>query len=670
MSSEPLEVQQSIRFGEDFHIDFRPRRLRRGNHVLKVERIPLEILLLLVEHRGEIVGHSEIVARIWGSGVFLDTENSIRGAIRKMRQVLKDDPEQPRFIETVTGRGYRFIAPVADGEQDAPQSRQDATTAELKPVPPNFISELDGWLQSRRLHILEDDHRPPDMPPWASDRPSYGSNLRRWLLLCTVALCVLLAVTYIAVRSRRIHAANLSELKIKSVAVLPLKNLSDDASQEYLADGMTEELIGRLAAIRDLRVTSRTSVMRFKNTQLSVPEIARQLSVDAVVEGSVIREGDRIRVHAQLIRAATDEHFWSQSYDRELRDALALESEVAESIAERVAATVTGSERSQLIAARHITPEVYESYLQGRFALNRDTYAGVNEAIRYFEQAAKGDPTFAPAYLGLAEAYDGLASVYIGGPPHDMRPKVISAAQKALQLDPDLPAAHVLLAKEYQIQYRWADADSEYSRALELRPNDAAAHEGRAFWLLAEGRTEEAVAWGRRGRELDPVAVKGDSLAWILFNARHFDEAIEELHSALGVTPDDPLALWHLGFVLIVEGKPNDAIPILEKSVAVSHRSPAMIGVLIRAYARAGRRTDALRALRELQERRRTTYVPAAAFIQAYAGLNDNDQTLAWLEQGYKEQSNLMQWIKVEPTFDQLRSDPRFVDLLRRVGLN
>ncbi len=253
--------------------------------------------------------------------------------------------------------------------------------------------------------------------------------------------------------------------------------------------------------------------------------------------------------------------------------------------------------------------------------------------------------------------------------PDETRPKVISAARKALELDPDLAEAHVLLARVQQQQWHWTDAEAEYRRALELNPNDADAHAGLALWLLCRGRTDEAVAWARRGRELDPLAVSGDILAWILFQSHRYDEAMRELRSVLAVHPDEANALTTLGFTLLANGQPVDAIPVLEKAISVSHRSPAVTGVLVRAYAHAGRRKDALRLLAELQQRRKAGYVPAGAFVNAYLGLGESDQAFAWLEQAYREQSNILQFLKVHPYFDPIRGDPRFADLLRRTGL-
>jgi tetratricopeptide (TPR) repeat protein len=370
-----------------------------------------------------------------------------------------------------------------------------------------------------------------------------------------------------------------------------------------------------------------------------------------------------------LIRAATDEHLWSESYDRELGDVLALQSDVAESIVRKIDVSVSGQERSRVVSGRHVAPEVYESYLRGQFALNKGTRPDLEESIHFFEEAINTDPKFAPAYVGLANAYDSLGLVFVGAPPLETRAKVIEEAKKALELDPQLADAHALLADAYRKQWKWTESAAEYKRALELSPNNADAYAGFADWLLCQGRVAEAVDWAERARELDPL-VPATNLAWILFQARRYDDAARELHATLAITPDDPTALWFLGFVLVANGKPGDAIPVLEKAVSVSHGSPGAKGVLVRAYASAGRRKDALRLLDELRRQRRTEYVPAGALVQAYMGIGDKEQTLAYLEQAYKEQSNLLQWIKTEPTFDPLRGDPRFTDLIHRVGLN
>jgi TolB-like protein/Tfp pilus assembly protein PilF len=535
--------------------------------------------------------------------------------------------------------------------------------------------ELDAWLQSRKQHLGEAQEAEP-MPVAAveaaaeaerSDPRRTTPRARLWLVLAGVAVLGLLAAAYVISRGR---SGNAAQSRIGSLAVLPLKNLSGDPSQEYFADGITDELIGRLSTIHNLRVISRTSVMRFKNPQLSVPEIAKMLGVDAIVEGSVQREGNRIRVTAQLIRGATDEHFWSETYDRELRDVFTVQSELAQAIAEKVKVTVTGEEHQRLTAARPVAPEVYETYLKGQFAYaNSNTRAEVEQSILYFQHAIDLDPTFAPAYVGLADASNDLGTVIVGAPPGETRAKAISAVRKALALEPDLTEAHVLLAHLQQEQWHWADAEAEYRRALELSPNDADAHAGLASWLMCQGRTDEALTWARRGRELDPFTVSGASIGWILFHSRRYDEGIRELRSALAVHPNDTTALLFLGFTLVANNQPGEAIAALEKCISVSKGSPAATGVLIRAYAHAGRRSDALRLLADLEKRKKAGYIPAGAFVNAYLGLAENELAFAWLEQAYQEQSNILEFLKVHPYFDPIRADPRFKDLLRRTGL-
>ena len=535
--------------------------------------------------------------------------------------------------------------------------------------------ELDDWIRSRRPrpedteNQLESEREPEAgvLPAAPSGAPAITPRRSRlWFALAAGVCLCLVAAAWLVLRHR---AKATGEPGIRSLAVLPLRNLSGDPAQDYLADGITEALIGRLSNIHDLRVISHTSVMRFKNPQVSIPEIARTLGVDAVVEGSVIKEGDRIRVTAQLIRGATDTHFWSETYDREMRDALNLEIELAQSIAEKVEVTVTGEEHQRLRAVRPVAPEVYESYLKGRFLLEQGNRAQLEQSIPYFENALNRDATFAPAYLGLAEAYTWLGTVAAGVPPEATRPKVASFARKALALDPNLVEAHVMLANVLQEEWHWTEAEAEYRRALELNPNSATAHSWFAMWLSCQGRTDEAVAEIYRARALDPVGISGGSVSWILFQSHRFDDAIREASSALAIQQDNVATLTGLGFALIAKNKPADAIPILEKAVSLSSGSPAATGILIRAYAHAGRRTDALRLLAELKQRRKAGYIPAAAFVNAYLGLGDNEQAFYWLEQAYKEQSNILQFLKTHPYFDPIRGDPRFADLVRRVGL-
>ncbi len=623
-----------------FEINLQSGELRKSGMRLRLSGQPFQVLAVLVERPGELVTREELRSKLWLADTFVDFDHGLNNAVARIREVLDDSFDAPRYVETIPRRGYRFIAPLTD-------LRPTAVPASAKLGPASEITRR----QESAPSVLPTEKRP----------------IRRRVLLGGVAVLALFTIILALYRSSA--AKRTTHPAINSLAVLPLKNLSGDPGQEYLADGMTEALIGYLSRIHDLRVISRTSAMHFKDSSLAVPEIARTLRVDAIVEGSVIREGSRIRVHAQLIRAATDEHFWSETYDRELRDVLALQSDVAQSIARKVEVTVTGKEHERLTAARPVSPEVYESYLKGRFAKSNNR-AEIEESIAYFEEAIRRDRTFAPAYVGLADAYDSLGLVFIGVPPGEVRPKVIGAARKALELDPELAEAHVRLADVYQKTWRWSDAEAEYKRALELKPNDPSAHLGFASWLLCRGRTEEALRWAQRARELDPLGAIGSGTGGILFYARRYDEAMHELRSALAVRPDDAMALWYLGFVLTAKGQPEEAIPVLEKAVSISDRSPGVIGVLVRAYAHAGRRPDALRLLAELKRRRQAGYIPAAAFVNGYLGLGENDEAFAWLERAYQEQSNILQFLKVHPYFDPLRDDSRFKDLLRHVGLD
>jgi len=457
---------------------------------------------------------------------------------------------------------------------------------------------------------------------------------------------------------------------IRSLAVLPLQNFSGNPEQDYLSDGMTEALIARLSAIHALRVISRTSAMQFKGTRKSVPAIGKELNVDAVIEGSVLRSGDKIRVTVQLIRADTDEHLWSGTYDRELQDVLALQSEVTYGIVRHIENAVTGAQRGSPVAPRAVAPNVYEAYLKGRFALHKSSRAGLGEALLDFQAAVDADKTFAPAYSGLAATYSALGLVFYGEPPSETRPKTVVAARQALELEPELAEARVLLAEALQANWQWTGAEAEFKRAIELSPSDAGARGGLAGWLLCQGRIEEALASARRAQELDPLAFNGDEVGWILFQAHRYEEATRELRTALAIKPKDPMGLWFLGFALTGAGQFDEAIRTLEKAASQSDRSSAVLGVLVRAYARGGRRAEAIRVLGELHRRRQKGYVPAAAFLNAYLGLGDTEEAFAWMERAAEERSNIMQFLKVHPFFDPLRSDPRFAVFLHRANFS
>ncbi|HEX4169683.1 MAG TPA: winged helix-turn-helix domain-containing protein [Bryobacteraceae bacterium] len=633
------------RFGA-FELNLKLGELRKRGVRLRLTGQPLQVLAVLVERAGEIVTREELHSKLWPANTFVDFDHGLNNAIARIREVLNDSSEKPCYIETFPRRGYRFIAQLHPTQT---------------PAVPTDVAEPDNSPAPQADHEICVVAVPQSKPAIMPRRLPFG------FVLPAAAGIALFIGTFLVYRVHR-DAGRTSGPPFTSVAVLPLKNLSGDAHQEYLADGITEEVIGKLATLHGIRVTSRTSSMHFRDTNLSAPEIARALGVDALVEGSVIREGNHIRVHAQLIRAASDEHFWSETYDREMEDVLRLESEVAESIVEKVEIAVAGTEQARLSRARQISPEVYAAYLKGKLGLHNSS-TDLQATRVYFEEAIRGDPTFAPAYVGLARIYYDMGSILGGAPPDQTRPKAIAAARRAIELDPDNAEAHALMAEQYLLQWRWADAEKEFKRAIDLKPNDAAANMGYAKWLVARGRIDEAISWARRGKVLDPIGVSGLEGGWVLFCARRYDEAIHEMRALLAVRPDLGKPRLYLGFALIGKGRPALAAVELEKVASMTNRSPGALEVLAMAYGFAGRGTDALRVLDELKRRSEKEYIPAGAFVNPYLGLHDYDGAIAGYERACKEQSPILVWMKVSPFTDPLRGDPRFQNLIRRVGL-
>ena len=632
------------RFGV-FEINLQSGELRKNGIRLRLSGQPFQVLALLIERAGDAVTREELQSKLWSADTFVDFDHGLNNAVARIREVLDDSSDTPRYVETIPRRGYRFIALLTDVRL----ATVTLSTAESSVSPAIEIT------------------RPGNSGSSVLPAEKRFTSFRLMVLLGgTLAL---VSFAFMMYHNRNRVVIGPKQPAIKSLAVLPLKNLSGDPGQEYLADGMTEALIGRLSAIRDLRVISRTSAMSLKDTKMSAPDIAKTLQVDALVEGSVVREGNRIRIYAQLIRGATDEHFWSETYDRELPDAIALESDVAQSVARKVEVTVTGEERTRLVATRRVSPEVYESYLKGQFARG-NSRAEIEQSIAYFEEAISKDATFAPAYVGLANAYEHLSGSFVGVPTEETRPKAIQAARRASDLDPELAEAHALLGRVLRKQFQWADAEAEFKQALALSPNNSSAHLEYADWLVSHGRLDEALDRARHARELDPLGNAGESIAWILFHARRYDDSIRELRSVLAVHPDDAFAHLFLAFPLIANGRAAEAIADLEKTAALTHRSPGSLELLATAHARAGHRAQALRLLKELQQGQKAGYVQATSFINPNLALGNYDEAFVWFERAYQRREGILQWIKVHPFFDPVRDDPRFKDLVRRVGLN
>ena len=631
---------QEFHFGE-FTLDQSSYRLLRGARLLRLEKLPMELLILLVERRGELVSREEIAERLWGKDVFVDLDHGINTAIRKLRLVLRDAPEKPRFIETVVGKGYRFAAPVI--------CKNGASNSQEPPLP-----------------------APVEVSPEAttgSAKRGFGSLYRR-VLLGGVAVLALLALALLQIRTR--GAKGTTQSGINSLVVLPLKNLSGDPAQEYLADGITEELIGRLSNIHGLRVISRTSAMQFKDTRQSVPDLARALHVDAVVEGAVIREGSQVRVTVQLVRGATDDSVWAEQYQREYRSILALQEEIARTIAGQIKINLTPQERGILASTRTVDPEAHEDYLKGRYFSNQRTEDGLNKSIVYFQQAVTKDPSYALAYSGLADAY-----ALLGYRGHLLSKKALleakAAALKAVELDDTLAEPHASLAFIAEtLEWNWPTAEREYKRALELNPGNARAHNWYAGYLMYVGRFDEGIAEAKLARELDPLSLPiNNALAGRLLVAGRYDEALAQLRETLEMDPHFAPAHNRLGWAHLQMGQHDEAIQEFRKAIELSGTDdPDLLLDLGFACAVVGKKDEARRILASLKRQHERGLVPSGAIAVLYGALGDRNKAFAWLEKAYDEHDPELTYIKVGPRFDPLRQDPRFQEVLHRIGLS
>jgi serine/threonine-protein kinase len=460
--------------------------------------------------------------------------------------------------------------------------------------------------------------------------------------------------------------------KMQSLAVLPFQNLSRDPEQEYFTDGIAEALITDLSQVSALRVISRTSAMRYKDAKKTMPEIARELSVDAVLEGSVQHSGERVRISAQLIHAPTDTHLWAGSYDRELQDVLGLESSVARAIADEIQVTLTPQEKAQLTATRQVNPDAYEAYLRGRYEWNKRTAEGLRRAVDFFQQALAKDPGYALAYAGLADSYFSLAYSAEVLHPQEVVPKAKAAALKALELDGSLAEAHTTLGA-IRVFYDWdgTGAEQEFKRAIALNAGYATAHHWYGLYLGWTGRVPEAKAELRRAQQLDPLSsIISINLAWTSYLTRDYDSAIEQLRQTLELDSNFWAAYWDLGECKLALGRYTEAIADLQKAVDLSGGNTGTVAMLGYAYGVVGDRAKAQHMVQQLKKMAQSRYVSPADVAMVEFGLGNKDQGFAWLQKAYQDRSRFLVTLKTEASLDPLRSDPRFVDLLRRMKLS
>jgi TolB-like protein/DNA-binding winged helix-turn-helix (wHTH) protein/Tfp pilus assembly protein PilF len=637
--------ESQYRFAE-FQLDCASFELRRQGRAQKserisLERIPMELLILLLERQGSVVTREEIIDRLWGKDVFVDTEHGINTAIRKVRQALRDDPERPRFVQTVTGKGYRFIA-----ERSSTNGRSaiaaPATEAVVPPQPPaTFAAEIAP-----------------------APKPRFRLAAVTALIFLVVA-GILIAVNAGRMRARLFPSTQASQ--IHSIAVLPLSNLSGDSSQDYFADGMTDELITELAQIRALRVISRTSIMQYKGTHKSVPEIARELRVDAILEGSVQRSGDRVRITAQLIEGSVDRHLWAKSFDRDLRDVLSLQGEVARSIADEIQVSLNPEEQARLAQSRPIDPAAHEAYLKGRYNWNKFTDEGMQKAVGDFQQAIAIDPKYAVAYVGLADAYHEIG-IDMMAPAEAMR-MAKAAAMKALELDPSLSDAHATLGWiKWRWDWDWSGAEQEFKNAIALDANNSKAPAMYANFLDSAGRFDEAMLQHRRAVELDPLSLIyntniGDSLA----AARRYDEAIRQYKKTLEIDPGFVEAHFGLAGIYEHKGMYKEAVSELQQGMVLNGDKDS--ATVAHAFATSGWKGVLQSQLQSFKVRRAHGYFPSAEIAGLYADLGERDLALQWLKRAYEERDGGVVLLNEDPAWDALRSDARFQDLARKVGL-
>jgi TolB-like protein/cytochrome c-type biogenesis protein CcmH/NrfG len=573
-----------------------------------------DTLANLVDHAGEVVSKEDLLHAVWPD-TFVE-ETNLAQNVSVLRKALGDTS----YIETVPKRGYRFVLPVL-----------------LAPA-----SEPEG----------------PGKKPESIPEPRRG---RRLTMALFAAAILLLTAGFVFLRQ------HISGTAIRSLAVLPLKNLSGDAAQDYFADGITELLTEQLSKRLPLRVVSRTSAGRYRDTAKPVRTIGRELGVDALIEGSVVRSGDRVRVTVQLIEAATDRHVWAETYERSLDDVLVLQKEIARAVATELRTAMIPREDRVATVAR---PSI-EAYIRARYYWNQRTAKDIEKAVSWFQKAIEEDPANARAYAGLADCYNQLGTVMIGaGPRSETRTLALAAAKRALELDPNSAEAHAALGYVEMYDWNWDRAAVALNRAIQLNPNYAPAH----LWLghlhSMHGRFPEALQQVRLANDLDPLSPIAEAQrGWTLIHSRRFDDAIHVLRNVVKQYPDYQWALWQLGMALAHKGDFQAAVSALEQSTA-RHRTHAFLGFLGYAYGRAGRRADAIRIREELVSASRQGYVSPHAIMFLHMGLGDIDRAFECLEQSFAERSNAIAWMAVGPDFDVLRPDPRFSGFLARIDLH
>jgi TolB-like protein/DNA-binding winged helix-turn-helix (wHTH) protein len=626
------------RFGA-FELDVKTGELKKHGIRVRLQEQPRRVLQLLLENPREVVTREELQKHLWSTDIFVDFDRSLNRAIVRLRQSLGDDSEAPSYIETVPRRGYRFLIQV------------------------ETVAKINGQTTRRTESVPTalDPLSPPSAPP------------RRARFVILIVIVVVVAVTLAAAAS--LLPGPIASLvswrqrpRIRSVAVLPLKNLSGDPAQDYFADGITDDITTDLARITSLRVVSATTSRKYRETGNSLQQIARELNVDAVVEGSVARSGSRIRVNAQLIDAHNDAHVWAQIFERDAGEILEIQDSIALEVANQVHANLSREERESFDVLKTVVPDSYDAYLRGRSELGKQKQEALRRSLEYFQRSIALDRLYAPAYSGMADAYSLLAN-YGGMPPNEAFPRAKSAALKALDLDHTLAEGHTSLAYvRHHFDWDWAGAEEEYKQSIQLDPSNAITHLRYAELLSNEGRHDEAIREVRLAHELAPRSlVVQSNIGRLLYYARRYDEAIPELKAILG--EDSKRVYARIYLALCYEQKQTYSEALSEfQQVAAAFNGQEGIGIA-RLYASLGKAEDARRVL-SVHEQPPPDGVQDWFYIAGvYAQLGDKDRAFLWLERAYENHDFFLTFVKVDPQMDPLRSDPRFKDILTRIGL-
>jgi len=645
---------ESIRFGP-FELKLGSEELYRDGVAVKLPPQPFKVLVLLTTNAGQLVTREEIQERIWGEDTFVDFDKGLNFCIKQIREALGDSAQTPQYIETLTRRGYRFIAPV------------EIVAAALPTValPVSETQKLDSSQPTGEYTDQAERHAQELAPKTTATSKPF--RLSPWRAAALVLL-VLLPVSFYVFWYR---AA--SDPKKIMLAVLPFENLNADAAQDYFSDGLTEEMITQLGGLQPqhLGVIARTTALTYKKTKKDIRQIAQELGVNYVLEGSVRREAGRVRITAQLIQVSDQTHLWAETYERDERDMLKLQSEVANRVASSLALELLPAVSSSVVASKTTQPEAYDAYLKGRYLVTKDTLPDLERSIPYFDQATEKDPHFAAAYAAAVDARVLLA-VWKNIPAGEMLPKAGADARKALELDPTLAEAYGALgAVNFRFEWNWPEAEKNIKRAVALNPSNPNHHILYANYLVFRGEIEAAASEVKQAIKLDPVSLLTNGLcAFIYLRARRYDDAIVQANRMLELEPKSPSA--HDCLISAYEGKGmyQEAREVILKQMKLNGVKPERIEAFSQGNAKDAILHNQRKNLERMKEAlQKGTKIPAHSIAATYTRVGDKDQAFEWLEKSLAAREPSCIFLKINPTFESLRSDPRFTDLARRIGL-